>query len=175
MIRLRSMSIGAESMLKSLNEYWCRVNVFWDLVLSISWFLTCENRGSDNNEDTRTTALKIKRMKYIKSSETTIQKNIKRVLLERKMEQFENESEKVISSEFSERSNSSNHATNPCKGLETFEKFHIMVNGLCVDSKLHENMRKKYYELCCCKDAILHDGLLPSLSIKLVAGVISEP
>ncbi|KAM7517427.1 hypothetical protein LguiB_016389 [Lonicera macranthoides] len=102
-----------------------------------------ENLGSDNNEDTRTTALKIKRMKYIKSSETTIQKNIKRALLEHKMEQFENESAEVISSEFSERSNSSNHTTNPCKGLETFEKFDIMVNGLCVDSKLHENIYAK--------------------------------
>ncbi|KAM7510381.1 hypothetical protein LguiB_009256 [Lonicera macranthoides] len=67
-----------------------------------------------------------------------------------------------------------NNEETVCKGLETMEDFNIMLNGLGLEySDLHENMRKKFYELCCSTNAILHDGLLPGLNSKLIAGVIS--
>ncbi|KAM7507096.1 hypothetical protein LguiA_017549 [Lonicera macranthoides] len=127
-----------------------------------------ENLGSDNNEDTHTTALKMKKMKSVKSfSQTAIQKKNKKALPE-------SEIDHEVRAEFSEYSNSSK-PTNPCKGLETLEDFNIMLNELCMEySELHENMRKKYYELCCSKNVILHDGLPPSFNSKLVAGIIGE-
>ncbi|KAM7507094.1 hypothetical protein LguiA_017547 [Lonicera macranthoides] len=129
-----------------------------------------ENLGSDDNEEKPTTALKMKKMKSMKSfSQTTIQTKNKRALLEYQVQNSENNGEEV-SLEFSECSKFSE----PTKGLETLQDFHIIINGLCVESELHENTRKKYYELCCSKNAILHYRLLPSLNSKLVAGIITE-
>ncbi|XP_022853978.1 B3 domain-containing protein Os01g0234100-like isoform X2 [Olea europaea var. sylvestris] len=60
------------------------------------------------------------------------------------------------------------------KDVKSFEEFHIVVNGVCIDSELPEPVRRKYYELCCSKNAFLHEGLLPGLYCKLVAGMIFE-
>lgn len=62
----------------------------------------------------------------------------------------------------------------PFKNVNSFEDFHIVVNGLCVDSELPEHIRLKYYELCCKKNAYLHNRFLPGLYSKLIAGIIGE-
>ncbi|KAL3813611.1 hypothetical protein ACJIZ3_014879 [Penstemon smallii] len=60
------------------------------------------------------------------------------------------------------------------KDVNTFEEFHIVVNGVCIDSELPEHIRRKYYDLCCSKNAFLHNRLLPGLYCKLAAGIIFE-
>lgn len=60
------------------------------------------------------------------------------------------------------------------KDVKSFEEFHIVVNGSCIDSDLPEDIRVKYYELCCSKNSFLHDRLLPGLYSKLAAGMIVE-
>lgn len=60
------------------------------------------------------------------------------------------------------------------KDVKSFEEFHIMINGVCIDPELPENILRKYYELCCSKNMFLHDHLLPGLSSKLAAGMIFE-
>lgn len=62
----------------------------------------------------------------------------------------------------------------PFKDVNTFEQFQIVVNGVCIDSEIPENIRKKYYDLCCCKNAFLHDRFIPGLYSKLAAGVVVE-
>lgn len=60
------------------------------------------------------------------------------------------------------------------KDVKTLEDFHISVNGTCIDSEIPEDIRRKYYDLCCSKNAFLHDRLLPGLYSKLAAGMIVE-
>ncbi|KAH6803948.1 hypothetical protein C2S51_032195, partial [Perilla frutescens var. frutescens] len=60
------------------------------------------------------------------------------------------------------------------KDVKSLDEFHIMVNGICIDSDLPEDIRRKYYELCCSKNSFLHDRLLPGLYSKLAAGMIVE-
>lgn len=60
------------------------------------------------------------------------------------------------------------------KEVTTFEEFHVIVNGVCVDSEIPDPIRRKYYDLCRSKKAFLHDCLLPGLYHKLVAGIIVE-
>ncbi|KAG8384393.1 hypothetical protein BUALT_Bualt04G0113400 [Buddleja alternifolia] len=60
------------------------------------------------------------------------------------------------------------------KDIKSFEEFHIVVNGVCIDSELPETTRRKYYDLCCSKNAFLHDRLLPGLYSKLAAGMVFE-
>ncbi|XP_057768955.1 B3 domain-containing protein Os01g0234100-like isoform X2 [Salvia miltiorrhiza] len=60
------------------------------------------------------------------------------------------------------------------KDVNKFDEFHIVVNGVCIDSDLPEDIRRKYYELCCSKNSFLHDRLLPGLYSKLAAGMIVE-
>lgn len=57
---------------------------------------------------------------------------------------------------------------------KNFASFNIVVDGLVIDSKFPENVRKKYYELCCSQGAFLHEHLLRGLNLNLVAGIISE-
>ncbi|GAA0164928.1 hypothetical protein LIER_20454 [Lithospermum erythrorhizon] len=58
------------------------------------------------------------------------------------------------------------------RDMNSFEDFHIMLNGVSIDSEFPEQIRRKYYELCCNKKAFLHNHLLPGLSCKLAAGII---
>lgn len=60
------------------------------------------------------------------------------------------------------------------KDVKSFEEFHIVVNGLCIDSELPEDIRRKYYEMCSSKNSFLHERLLPGLYSKLAAGMIVE-
>ncbi|KAL1564129.1 B3 domain-containing protein-like protein [Salvia divinorum] len=60
------------------------------------------------------------------------------------------------------------------KDVKKIEEFHIVVNGVCIDSDLPEDIHRKYYELCCSKNSFLHDRLLPGLYSKLAAGMIVE-
>lgn len=60
------------------------------------------------------------------------------------------------------------------RDIKSFEDFHISVNGVCIDSELPEHVRRKYYELCCSKEAFLHERFLPGLHCKLAAGIIFE-
>ncbi|XP_016462177.2 B3 domain-containing protein Os01g0234100 [Nicotiana tabacum] len=78
-----------------------------------------------------------------------------------------------VASEILEGSRSSGLAVN-FRDIKNLEEFHILVNGVCIDSELPEDIRRKYYELCCNKSAFLHDRLLQGLHCKLVAGVIFE-
>ncbi|XP_047315525.1 B3 domain-containing protein Os01g0234100-like isoform X2 [Impatiens glandulifera] len=56
----------------------------------------------------------------------------------------------------------------------SFEDFHIVVDGFCIDSKLPEQTMTKYYELCCDKNEFLHSRVVRGLNLHLVAGIISE-
>ncbi|CAN4079650.1 unnamed protein product [Withania somnifera] len=78
-----------------------------------------------------------------------------------------------VASEIFEGSRSSGLAVN-FRDIKSLEEFHILVNGVCIDSELSEHIRTKYYELCCSKNAFLHDRLLHGLHCKLVAGMIFE-
>ncbi|KAL6551715.1 hypothetical protein OROGR_007869 [Orobanche gracilis] len=60
------------------------------------------------------------------------------------------------------------------KDVKTFEEFRITVNGVCLDSELPEDIRRIYYDLCCSRNAYLHDDVLPGLYDKLAAGMIAE-
>ncbi|MCD9644775.1 hypothetical protein HAX54_033209 [Datura stramonium] len=78
-----------------------------------------------------------------------------------------------VASEILEGSRSSGLAAN-FRDIKSLEEFRILVNGVCIDSELPEHIRRKYYELCCSKNAFLHDRLLQGLHCKLVAGMIFE-
>ncbi|KNA10220.1 hypothetical protein SOVF_146300, partial [Spinacia oleracea] len=58
--------------------------------------------------------------------------------------------------------------------VKGFEDFHIVVDGLIIDSKFTANTRKKYYELCQSQSSFLHENFLKGLNCNLVVGVISE-
>ncbi|KAL3526770.1 hypothetical protein ACH5RR_011426 [Cinchona calisaya] len=60
------------------------------------------------------------------------------------------------------------------KDVKNFEDFHIMVNGVCIDSELPEHVRRKYYELCYSKNVFLHERFLQGLHCNLAAGIIFE-
>lgn len=83
-----------------------------------------------------------------------------------------NDSEEVASEvlECSKFSGAANHF----KDVKSFEEFHIVVHGLCIDLELPELIRRKYYDLCHSKNTFLHDRLLPGLSCKLASGMIFE-
>ncbi|XP_060193913.1 B3 domain-containing protein Os01g0234100-like isoform X2 [Lycium barbarum] len=78
-----------------------------------------------------------------------------------------------VASEILEGSRSFGPAVN-FRDIRSLEEFHILVNGLCIDSELPEHIRRKYYELCCSRSSFLHDRLLQGLHCKLVAGMIFE-
>ncbi|CAK7337651.1 unnamed protein product [Dovyalis caffra] len=60
------------------------------------------------------------------------------------------------------------------KDIKSFEDFNILVDGLVLDSELPEDIRSKYYKLCCSQNAFLHDNLIKGVNLKLIAGIISE-
>ncbi|XP_051117586.1 B3 domain-containing protein Os01g0234100-like [Andrographis paniculata] len=60
------------------------------------------------------------------------------------------------------------------KDVRSFDEFQIIVNGSCIDAEIPEPIRRKYYNLCCSKNSILHDRILPGLYRKLAAGMIVE-
>lgn len=58
--------------------------------------------------------------------------------------------------------------------IKSYENFNILVDGLVLDSELSEDIRSKYYKLCCSQNAFLHDNLIKGINFKLIAGIISE-
>ncbi|KAJ8764564.1 hypothetical protein K2173_006304 [Erythroxylum novogranatense] len=58
--------------------------------------------------------------------------------------------------------------------VKNFENFSILVDGLVLDSELSEDIRNKYYKLCCSQSAFLHDNLVKGINFKLIAGILSE-
>lgn len=58
--------------------------------------------------------------------------------------------------------------------ITSFDDFNISVDGLVIDSELPDDIRAKYYELCCSQNIFLHDGLIKGINLKLVVGIISE-
>ncbi|XP_060193914.1 B3 domain-containing protein Os01g0234100-like [Lycium barbarum] len=78
-----------------------------------------------------------------------------------------------VASEILEGSRSSGPAVN-FRDIKSLEEFHILVNGVCIDSEIPEHIRRKYYKLCCSRSSFLHDRLLQGLHCKLVAGMIFE-
>ncbi|KAF9682367.1 hypothetical protein SADUNF_Sadunf05G0101600 [Salix dunnii] len=87
-------------------------------------------------------------------------------------EQSENDSEEV-GSEVLEGFKLSLPAVH-FKDIKSFEDFNILVDGLVLDSELSEDIRNKYYELCCNQNTFLHDNLIKGVNFKLIAGIISE-
>ncbi|XP_018809956.1 B3 domain-containing protein Os01g0234100-like [Juglans regia] len=58
--------------------------------------------------------------------------------------------------------------------IKSFLNFRILVDGMSIDSEFPDDIRKKYYKLCCSQNAFLHDRLVKGINYKLVAGIISE-
>ncbi|XP_071703107.1 B3 domain-containing protein Os01g0234100-like [Rutidosis leptorrhynchoides] len=58
--------------------------------------------------------------------------------------------------------------------FENFENFRIMVNGVCIDAELSDDVRMDYYKLCFYRKELLHDTVCKNTYHKLVAGMIGE-
>ncbi|KAL8546287.1 hypothetical protein ACS0TY_006128 [Phlomoides rotata] len=79
-----------------------------------------------------------------------------------------------VASEVLEGSKSLASTSSHFKEVKSFEEFHISINGTSIDSEIPEDIRRKYYDLCCSKKSFLHDALLPGLYCNLAAGMIVE-
>ncbi|KAJ8546151.1 hypothetical protein K7X08_018734 [Anisodus acutangulus] len=107
---------------------------------------------------------------------TVVQRRRRKADLSKQLVPLETESgndSDEVASEILEGSRSSGLAVN-FRDIKSLEEFHILVNGVRINSELPEHIRRKYYELCCSKNAFLHDRLLQGLHCKLVAGMIFE-
>ncbi|XP_065873787.1 B3 domain-containing protein Os01g0234100-like isoform X1 [Euphorbia lathyris] len=58
--------------------------------------------------------------------------------------------------------------------VKSFENFNIVVDGVILDSEISEDIRTKYYNLCCSQNTLLHGNLIRGINCKLIAGIISE-
>ncbi|KAM3364345.1 hypothetical protein ACQJBY_014594 [Aegilops geniculata] len=58
--------------------------------------------------------------------------------------------------------------------VKSFSNFNIIVDGLVIDCKFPDHLRKTYYELCCAQESFLHKDLLKQLNLTLAMGVIME-
>ncbi|KAK8587029.1 hypothetical protein V6N12_021545 [Hibiscus sabdariffa] len=59
------------------------------------------------------------------------------------------------------------------KDKTSFEN-NILVDGLVIDPELSEDIRNKYYQLCCSQNAFLHEHIIQGISFKFKVGIISE-
>ncbi|VAH27421.1 unnamed protein product [Triticum turgidum subsp. durum] len=58
--------------------------------------------------------------------------------------------------------------------VKSFSNFNIIVDGLVIDCKFPDHLRKTYYELCCAQESFLHKDLLKQINLTLAVGVIME-
>ncbi|XP_074335859.1 B3 domain-containing protein Os01g0234100-like [Apium graveolens] len=160
--------------------YVVRQNELTDEDGAVSQLNMDENRKQIQAANERGTIkpLTIRKRKH-PSEPTIIQKKNKKMLVSRSVwdlgqltEQSGNDSEEV-GSEILEGSKLSKTSV-PFKYVNSFEDFHIVVNDVCIDSELTEDIRLKYYDLCCKKKAFLHGKFFPGLYPKLIAGIIGE-
>ena len=87
-------------------------------------------------------------------------------------EQSENDSEEVGSEDLEGFKLSV--PTIKFKEITSFENFNILVDGLVINSELSEDIRNKYYRLCCSQNSFLHENIIQGLNFKLIVGTISE-
>lgn len=127
-----------------------------------------------------TAALKTSKKKRLKSLPlAAVQKKNKKsskprigFKIVRSAEQSENDSDEVAS-EVLEGYKLSLPAVR-FEDVKSFENFSIVIEGLVLDSEIPEDIRNKYYKLCCSQNAFLHDKLIKGINFKLIAGIISE-
>ncbi|WRX08478.1 B3 DNA binding domain - like 6 [Theobroma cacao] len=60
------------------------------------------------------------------------------------------------------------------KDITSFENFSILVGDLVIDSELSEDIRNKYFKLCCSQNSFLHENIIQGINFKLIVGTISE-
>ncbi|KAK3416167.1 hypothetical protein EUGRSUZ_H02009 [Eucalyptus grandis] len=60
------------------------------------------------------------------------------------------------------------------KDVDSFSNFHIVIDGMVVNSELSEDILRKYYELCRSQNVFLHENLLKGMNYKLIVGIICE-
>lgn len=58
--------------------------------------------------------------------------------------------------------------------VKNFSNFNIIVDGLVIDCKFPDHLRKTYYELCCAQKSFLHKDLLKRINLTLAVGAIME-
>ncbi|KAI9123923.1 hypothetical protein K1719_005223 [Acacia pycnantha] len=58
--------------------------------------------------------------------------------------------------------------------VSSVENFSVMVDGLVLDPQLPQQLKIKYYELCCSQNMFLHEYLLGGQNCQLVVGMIRE-
>nr|XP_043618451.1 B3 domain-containing protein Os01g0234100-like isoform X2 [Erigeron canadensis] len=58
--------------------------------------------------------------------------------------------------------------------VKSFEDFHIVVKGICIDRELPYDVRFGYYKLCFYRKQFLHHSLREDMYDKLVVGMIGE-
>ncbi|KAI7729682.1 hypothetical protein M8C21_009844 [Ambrosia artemisiifolia] len=58
--------------------------------------------------------------------------------------------------------------------VKSFQDFHIIVKGVCIDDELPNDVRMDYYKLCVYNKEFLHKGLSEGLYDKLVPGMIGQ-
>ncbi|KAI3958532.1 hypothetical protein MKW92_002538 [Papaver armeniacum] len=62
-------------------------------------------------------------------------------------------------------------------GIQDFvnlDGFTIVVDGMLIDPEISEDVRTKYYELCCSQKSYLHKHLIEGLNRRIIAEIISE-
>ncbi|KAI3912519.1 hypothetical protein MKW98_020981 [Papaver atlanticum] len=56
----------------------------------------------------------------------------------------------------------------------SLDSFTIVVDGMLIDTEISEDVRTKYYELCCSQKSCLHKHLIEGLNRRIIAEIISE-
>lgn len=60
------------------------------------------------------------------------------------------------------------------KEMIDYEHFNSLVKESVIDSELSEDIRAKYYKLCCSQNEFLHNHLTEGINSQLISGIISE-
>ncbi|KAF5766280.1 putative transcription factor B3-Domain family [Helianthus annuus] len=58
--------------------------------------------------------------------------------------------------------------------VKSFQDFHIIVKGVCIDHELPHDVRMAYYKLCICNKEYLHDGVSKDLYGTLLPGMVGQ-